>query len=87
MGHKRNLESCHSGDDFISYSARQSGVKIKYGGRHPKVVGPHGGICPIPAHGNGDLPEGTRRSIIRMLRLIGIVVLILIILIGILVLF
>lgn len=66
----KKLEACRSGKDFIHYAACQ-GAEIRNGGRHTKVYGPNGGSCPIPNH-PGDLPTGTRHSIIKMLMLIGL---------------
>lgn len=67
---KKSLTQCRSGKEFIAYAASH-GAEIRNGGRHTKVVGPNGGTCPIPNH-PGDLPTGTRHSIIKMMTLIGL---------------
>lgn len=67
---KKKLEACRSGKDFIDYAARR-GAEVHNGGRHIKIIGPNGGSCPVPNH-PGDLPVGTRHSIIKMLALIGL---------------
>lgn len=68
MGKKaKSLDDCYTRDDFTRYATRHGG-EIEYGGRHPKVRGPNGGICPLPDHGgNKAYPPGTRHSIIKML--------------------
>jgi predicted RNA binding protein YcfA (HicA-like mRNA interferase family) len=70
MGKLLCPEDCRSSSDFVRYS-KQQGASIAEGGSHTKIVGPTGGKVPIPRH-RGDLPEGTRRSIIRMLKMIGV---------------
>lgn len=70
MGRK-TLDQCRSGKDILNWAERNERAYVKYGGRHAKVVGPNGGIVPVPTH-PGDLPRGTLRSIIKMLRAVGL---------------
>ncbi len=66
MAKKNDLGRCRTAGDFISFSSRHGGQVVRQTGSHAIVKGPHGGICPIPCHG-GDLANGTRHSIIKML--------------------
>lgn len=70
MSHNPDPDHCKSSRDFIRL-ATSRGAEIREGGSHTKIIGPGGGIVPIPRH-TGDLPTGTRRSIARMLKLIGV---------------
>jgi predicted RNA binding protein YcfA (HicA-like mRNA interferase family) len=78
---RKQLEDCRTAREIVSYSECHGGY-IKEGGSHTKIVGPTGGICPVPRH-NGDLPSGTLRSIIRMLKLIGIIALVITVMVNI----
>jgi hypothetical protein len=70
MSKPKLLTTCRTNKHFTAY-AKSHGGYIEYGGRHPKIVGPNGGSVPFPSH-HGDIPVGTRRSIIRMLIEIGL---------------
>lgn len=74
---KRQLNDCWTHDDFVAY-AKKRGGRVVNGGRHTKVYGPTGGMSPVPHH-KGDLPKGTRHSIIKMFVAIGLACLIVII--------
>ena len=68
---KKSLSDCKSGKDFIGYAEGHGGYVDRQVGSHAVVKSPSGGICPVPVH-NGDLPTGTRRSIIKLFTAIGL---------------
>jgi HicA toxin of bacterial toxin-antitoxin, len=65
---KKSLQACKTHDEIVSY-AQRNGCTIQNGGRHTKIIGPQGGMVPVPRH-PGDLAKGTRFSIIKMLALL-----------------
>jgi predicted RNA binding protein YcfA (HicA-like mRNA interferase family) len=68
----KNLDKCRSGRDFVNYVENHPAAHdIRQSGSHFMAKGPRPGLVVIPVH-NGDLPPGTRRSILRMLALIGL---------------
>lgn len=74
MGKKLTLGQCQTGRDFLRYSAQHGGVVDHYTGSHAIVRGPSGGTCPVPMH-PGDIPTGTRYSIVKRFITIGLGVL------------
>ncbi len=73
MGNKKTLTECKSGRDFAHYVEHHPQAReIRQSGSHLCVKGPKPGTAVIPVH-NGDLPSGTRGSVVRMLTLIGLV--------------
>ena len=74
MGKIKRVEDCKTYRDFESWGLRRGGT-MKNSGRHPKMVGPGGGIVPMPKH-SGDLPKGTRWSIIKMFKAVGLAVIV-----------
>lgn len=75
MGKKR-LEDCRTGRDFVSYAERNGGYVDHQTGSHAIVRAPGGGTVPVTMH-NGDIPTGTRHSIMKRFKLLGLAVLIL----------
>lgn len=71
MSKHRTLDDCRSGKDFIGYAETHGGHVDRQVGSHAVVKSPSGGICPVPVH-NGDLPTGTRRSIVKLFMAIGL---------------
>ncbi len=63
----RDPEQMRHGEEFQAYAERNGCVRRN--GRHPYFTAPNGKGCPIP---NGELPIGTRRSILRMFAHMGI---------------
>ena len=74
MGKIKRVEDCKTYRDFESWGLFKGG-RLKTGGRHVKIVGPSGGIVPLPKH-SGDLPKGTRWSIIKMFKAVGLAVIV-----------
>lgn len=66
------LSDCRTQDDFVRH-AKHKGATITHG-RHTCVE--HNGHKIPLGHSNGELPIGTRRSIIRALAAIGLAVLV-----------
>ena len=60
------------GREFVAYVER-AGCRTRQNGSHVIATGRNGQIVVIPCH-NGDLPTGTRRSILRMLARMGLTV-------------
>ena len=58
------------GRDFVQFAER-AGCKTRQNGSHVIATARNGQICVIPCH-NGDLPTGTRRSILRMFVRMGL---------------
>lgn len=56
--------------------ARKHGGTVVHGKRHDKVYGPRPGHVAVPRH-QGDIPTGTLSSIMKGLRVIGLLVLLL----------
>lgn len=67
-------ERLRTGREFIAYAERR-GCTVRHG-RHAYVTAPNGRGCPIPTH-PGDLPTGTRRSILKMFAHMGLLALVL----------
>ena len=74
-----DLESCRTAADFERY-AKKRGAKVVSGGKHRCIE--HNGYRVPLGHSKGELPIGTRRSIIRTLRNIGLGILLLAALVG-----
>ena len=79
---KKTLEQCKTPQDFISYGEHRGGHIDRQCGSHAIMKAPSGGTCPVPIH-NGDIPTGTRHSIIKRFILIGLGILIILLLAGI----
>jgi predicted RNA binding protein YcfA (HicA-like mRNA interferase family) len=58
------------GRDFVQFAER-AGCRTRQNGSHVIATAANGRICVIPCH-NGDLPTGTRRSILRMFARMGL---------------
>lgn len=69
----KGLEQCKSGKDLIHYAEHHGGYVDRQSGSHVIVKGPTGATCPVPNH-PGDMPTGTRHSIVKRFLLIGITV-------------
>ncbi len=74
MGRKPSIHDCRTPRDF-DRAIRSSGVRYierQNGSSHRVYKFPDKGVSvPIPQHG-GELPSGTRHSIIKMLMLVGL---------------
>jgi predicted RNA binding protein YcfA (HicA-like mRNA interferase family) len=82
MGKIRTLDDCKSGKDFARYVEHNPlAHDIRQSGSHMCVKGPKPGTAVIPVH-DCDLPPGTRKSVIKMLILIGLGVLLVVLIIG-----
>lgn len=74
MSRNESVRNCRTSSEFVRAVERQGG-RVDNGGRHYKVRGPEGNGCvPVPRH-PGDLPTGTRCSIIKALVSLGFMVL------------
>ena len=73
---KKTLEQCKTGRDFIGYAEHRGGYVDRQCGSHAIVKAPSGGTCPVPVH-PGEIPTGTRYSIIKRFITIGLAVMIL----------
>lgn len=71
MSHKDDPRRFKKGREFIDYAVKE-GCELRQG-NHPFVRASNGVGCPIPNH-PGDLPTGTRRSILRSFVAMGIFV-------------
>lgn len=69
---KKRIEQCRSGKEFIDYAAH-AGAQVYGGGCHMQVEVPGKGKCAVPNH-PGDLATGTRFSIIKMFRKLGLAI-------------
>ena len=69
---KKRLDQCKSGEDFLSFASKR-GAEVVQGGRHAKVVTPRGAVA-VPRH-KGDLPTGTRHSILKAFLQLGLTLL------------
>ncbi len=63
----------------LEHAARKAGCKVENGGRHPKIVTPSGYAVPYPDH-PGDFCNGTLHSILKMLKVAGVILSLVIIL-------
>jgi len=70
MSKPKLLDDCRTNDDFYRY-AESKGGEVRFGHGHPKIVGPGGGIVPLPGE-HGEIKSGTRRSIVKMLIAVGL---------------
>jgi predicted RNA binding protein YcfA (HicA-like mRNA interferase family) len=68
---KSSFEDCKTADDFARALDRSNAEYVGQTGSHRKWKGPNGGIVVVPMH-KGDLPKGTRRSILKMIAAAGI---------------
>lgn len=72
MPKRKSIDKCKSGDDFRKYVENHPNCKeTRQNGSHFIAKGKAPGIVVIPVHSQ-DLPTGTRRSIIKMLKGIGL---------------
>lgn len=72
MSKRDDVHRLRKGREFIDYAVRQ-GCETR-GGRHVFVRNPQNGRgCPVPNH-PGDLPTGTRLSIIKSFVAMGIAI-------------
>jgi hypothetical protein len=72
MAKHMTVTDCKSGKDFAQYvNHHPQAREIRQNGSHLCVKGPNPGTAVIPVH-NGDMPGGTRRSVVKMLILIGL---------------
>lgn len=72
MAKKNNIEQCKTSREVISYATRHGGQIVSQNGSHVKIMG-EGGFVIVPNH-PGDLKTGTRRSIIKAMRAIGLAI-------------
>lgn len=68
-----DISKCKSGPDCLSYATHNGGELVRQTGSHAIVKGGNGGIAVIPMH-NGDLPLGTKKSIVKQLMSIGVMI-------------
>ena len=72
MSKRMTLDECKSGRDFRQYVEHHPNLTSeRQSGSHLCVKGTQPGTAVIPVH-DGDMPNGTRRSVIKMLLLIGL---------------
>ena len=78
MAKKKPLEECRTQKDFDRHARRHPDFEGKANGKgsHIKYYGPRG-VAVTYHNGNKPYPKGTRRSIIRQFKAIGLLVLIL----------
>ena len=78
MAKKKPLEKCRTEKDFDRHARRHPDFEGKVNGKgsHVKYYGPKG-VAVTYHNGNKPYPKGTRRSIIRQFKAIGLLVLIL----------
>jgi predicted RNA binding protein YcfA (HicA-like mRNA interferase family) len=74
MGRKDDVTRCKTATELVAYAQSHGGAVVRQSGSHAIVQGPGGGTCPVPMH-RGDLPTGTRCSILKRFRTIGLVML------------
>jgi hypothetical protein len=77
MSKQLTPDRCRTAREFDrAIHARHPDVEVRQSGSHRIYRNPDNGqSVPIPQH-NGNLPTGTRRSIIKMLAAIGLAILI-----------
>lgn len=73
MARPDSVTDCKTASEFCRAAARQGG-EVRGGGRHDKIYLDGRGPVPIPRH-SGDIPTGTRRSIVRALLTLGFMLL------------
>jgi len=66
----KSVKTCKTARDFEKAVKSQGGY-VENGGRHSKLVLPTGQRVPYPVH-NGDIPTGTRCSIIKVCLMAGL---------------
>jgi hypothetical protein len=71
MCKKDNIHQCKTGVEIANYAVRHGGEIDHITGDHAIVRGPGGGICPTP-YTRDDLPKGTKCSILKRFKAIGI---------------
>jgi predicted RNA binding protein YcfA (HicA-like mRNA interferase family) len=71
MCKKDNINQCKTSTELVAYARTHGGSVVRQTGSHAIVQGP-AGSCPVPMH-NGDIPVGTRCSILKRFRAIGLV--------------
>jgi hypothetical protein len=71
MCKKDNINQCKTGVEIVNYAVSHGGKVDHFTGDHAIVKGPSGGICPTP-YRRDDLPTGTRCSILKRYKAIGI---------------
>jgi predicted RNA binding protein YcfA (HicA-like mRNA interferase family) len=71
MCKKDNPTQLKTGTELVRYAESHGGEICRQSGSHAIVKGPSGGICPVPVHAK-DLPTGTRCSILKTFKAIGI---------------
>jgi hypothetical protein len=71
MCKKDNINQCKTGVEIVNYATHHGGTIDHFTGDHAIVKGPSGGICPTP-YRRDDLPTGTRCSILKRYKAIGI---------------
>jgi hypothetical protein len=81
MCKKDNINQCKTGVEMVNYAVTHGGNIDRISGDHYIVKGPTGGICPTP-YRRDDLPKGTRCSIVKMFRNIGIVMVLLFLIVA-----
>jgi len=68
----KTIDDCKSGRDFAQYVGKHPAAHdIRQSGSHMCVKGSRPGTAVFPVH-DGDMPGGTRKSVIKMLLLIGL---------------
>jgi predicted RNA binding protein YcfA (HicA-like mRNA interferase family) len=70
MGRSNDPATLRTGRELLAYAER-GGCRVRQHGSHAIATAPNGQICVIPMH-SGDLPTGTRKSILRMLARMGL---------------
>jgi hypothetical protein len=71
MCKKDNINQCKTGVEIVNYAITHGGQVDHFTGDHAIVRGPTGGICPVP-YARGDTPKGTKCSIFKRFKAIGI---------------
>jgi predicted RNA binding protein YcfA (HicA-like mRNA interferase family) len=71
MCKKDDATRCKTSNELVAYARTHGGSVVRQTGSHAIVQGPSGS-CPVPMH-NGDIPTGTRCSILKRFRAIGLV--------------
>lgn len=80
MSKIKSVDDCKSYDEFEKVVLKNGGYIDRQNGSHVIVKSPSGGTCVMPR--DRDLPIGTRRSIAKMLRNIGLAIFVLILFIS-----
>ena len=74
MSKNKPLSKCQTARDFAAYLAHQPDAEcVSRHGSHTKWRSrTTGRIVVFPAHGNESIPIGTRRAIVRLVKLAGL---------------